>query len=191
MSDTPFILDIYSVLVDNSSFCKDSSLGDQVRFEVIDMLRSGWSPSRIVRHLYHTLGIEIPPPHVVELREALPPAAFLAPGKLAEKLQFVDLEIDALGDLGRLIKINETRLATLLELEKDNVQNFEATDELIKLQTKQLREYIELKMKLGLLPQEAPEIHATVHREPTVEDILKEHGIRSDRPGSDSEETPD
>jgi hypothetical protein len=183
----PDFSNLYSVQVDNESFGEESQLGDQVRYEIIDMLRSGWSPPKITRHLYHTLNLEIPPTHIVELRDALPPVALLPPGKLTERLQYVDLEIDALGDLGRLIKINEKRLDKLLELEGDNIQQFEATDELIKLMVRQLREYLELKMRLGLLPEEAPDRSIVVmSKEPTVEEILKNHGIRPDGSGSDS-----
>lgn len=184
--------DAYAVIVENDSFGADSQLGTQVRIEVVDMIRSGWTPNRIVKHLYHTLGVDVPVEHVTELRDAIPKALLLPPSELASLLNDVDLQIDVLGDLGRLIALNRDRLARQIQAEKTNEACFESVDDIMEGTAKLLAQYSKLQMDLGLLPQQMPEMR--LHLEsatPTVEEILKTYGVQRPRPGFDSGEAAD
>jgi hypothetical protein len=187
MEDLPFD-DIHETHADNDSFRVDSGLGDQVRYETIDMLRSGWSPGRITRHLHQVHGIEVPLRDIIELRDTLPPAALLPPGHLQKRYLMVDLAVDALGELGRLIKLQEERLNTALKEESESKQHFDYTDEVAKQYEKQLVRYLQLQMDLGLLPTEpmALQLGLTVHKAPTTEDILQQYGGHREGPPADS-----
>jgi hypothetical protein len=180
---------IHGVTVDNETFGPDAPLGQEVRFEVIDMLCSGWTPGRIARHIYHTHGVSLPLKDIIGLWEAIPDAALLPPSKLSEKLQQVDLEFDALGLMARLLRINEDRLGKLLGEEDQHSDTlFDQATELAELLAKQAASYVELKMKLGLYPQEAPEgiLSLEIHSTPTVGEILKAHAVHGPRPDPDS-----
>lgn len=185
MTENPFP-EVYDITVENDAFGPDSD--PALRHEVIDMLRTGWSPGRIARFVHQTLGITLAVSHVAELRKALPPVALLPPGKLAKRLDLVDLEIDTLGELARTIRVAEDRLdSALLVEEASGSPPTKKTSQLLEQYAKLLQQYAELKMKMGLIPEEPVKIDVTSKGEALAVPTLREIHDRVQRERSEAD----
>jgi len=97
----------------------DSIARSGTAYEIFSRLCSGWSPYRISRELARK-GIQITPRDIKEYMEEIPPAYFLPPSRIRTRLLQLDVQIDALGGLARLIRIQEERVSTALLVEEVN-----------------------------------------------------------------------
>jgi len=145
--------------------------------DIFDMICSGWSPARISRHLYKTQELTIPTRDIKEFLEEIPTVYFLPTPRLRERLLKLDVRIDALGDLARLIRIGEERLSAALLTEEQNPQAMTSkVSQLMREQYKMLLQFAKLQQEVGELPTEPLQLDIKAHLDklPTIGDILKE-----------------
>lgn len=150
----------------------------ELKQEVFDMLCSGWSPARVSRHLFKTKGIKLTPSAVRTFLTEIPPALVLPPSLIKTKLLQLDITIDAVGELGRLLRVQEERLSAALLVEefgggeKGSI-TLEAT-RLLKEYWKSLTEYVTLLQSVGELPAEPVKFDLTSGGQslPTLREML-------------------
>jgi len=161
--------------------------------DVFTLLCSGWSPFKISRYLHKTEGLIIPPADIKEFMTEIPPAFFLPPSYIRKKLLKLDVRIDAMGDLARLIRIGEERLSAALLAEEQNPEALNAkVSRMVKQQFEMLVKFAELQTKVGDLPTEPVRLDATLRfkeKPPTLGEILKGARFHEEPPESTTGDT--
>ena len=84
---------------------------------VFDMICSGWTPASISRHLVRNLGVQVRPYAIKKFADNVPPVLVLPPSFIKTKLNEIDVQIDAVAEMQRLLKVTEDRLSTALLIE--------------------------------------------------------------------------
>ena len=155
--------------------------------EVFDMLCSNWSPARVSRHLFRTKGVKLTPSAIRTFLDEIPPAFVLPPSFIKTKLLQLDVIVDSVGELGRMLKVQEERVSAALLLEditpggaKGNSITIEAT-RLIEKYEKSLHAYTTLMQSIGELPEEPMKVDLTSGGEglPTLRQIFEEKDERA------------
>ncbi len=78
--------------------------------EIFDRLLSGWSPARISEVVKKRHGVLIKPEDIEAYRQQIPEEMFLGASELAKRLKNIDVRVDALLTMERLIVLLEQRL---------------------------------------------------------------------------------
>jgi hypothetical protein len=127
------------------------------------MLSSGWSASRVHQHIKLVYRVMVPLVDIKAYRELIPSEAMLPPVPLKEQFQDIDIEIDAVGEMGRLLRLSAERLQDALLVEELTEERVPYLDTAVKVYWKMLREYVETKQTLGVLPiaEKAVEVSVT------------------------------
>ena len=145
--------------------------------EIFDLLLSGWSPAKISKSLYKQYGEVVPPHDIKGFLDELPPALLLPPSYLRTKLKQIDLTIDAVGELGRVLRLQSERLDTALVLEDVAGRPFPLTDRLSRIYWRMLLDYVDKLQSLGDLPK-APakfeEVMPNGEKLPRLRDLLED-----------------
>lgn len=152
----------------------------ELKQDIFNMLCSNWSPSRISKHLFRAKGIKLTPTAINTFLKEIPPAFVLPPSFIKKKLLLLDITIDSIDELGRLLKIQEERVAAALLLEdlspggSGKGITIEAT-RLIKEYEKSLLAYTELMQSLGEIPEEPVKVDLTSGGEtfPTLRQLIE------------------
>ncbi len=145
--------------------------------EIFDLLLSGWSPAKVARNLYKQHGVVMAPHEIANFLTVIPPAMLLPPSYLRKRLKQIDITIDAVGELGRLLALQSERLDAALVLEEVTQKPLPLTDKLTKTYWKMLLEYTDKLQSIGDLPTEPVKIEAGPGRDsglPRLKDLLTE-----------------
>jgi len=152
----------------------------ELKQEVFDMLCSGWSPARVSRHLFKTKGVKLTPAAVRTFLDEIPPAFVLPLSLIKTKLLQLDIVVDAVGELNRLLMIQEGRVSAALLVEEvspggEKSITLEAT-RLLKEYWKSLMEFVALLQSIGELPAEPAKFDITSGGEhiPTLREMLEQ-----------------
>lgn len=144
--------------------------------EVFDLLLSGWSPAKISKTLFKQYGELLPPHEIAAFLEEIPVSLLLPPSYLQRRLKQVDITFDAVGELGRLLRLQSERLDASLMLEEVTQQPQPTTDKQARVYWQMLLDYIEKLQSLGDLPKAAAKLEVTPHEAvaaPRLRDLLE------------------
>jgi len=87
------------------------------RQTIFNCLANNWSASRVHAYLMQTVNVDISAKDIQTFRDTLKEEDFLPVTYLQSKFKDLDIEIDAIGELARLLKLSAERLDTALFLE--------------------------------------------------------------------------
>ena len=147
------------------------------RQEIFNKLVSGWTPGRVASILSAYYGAEITEKSVTEYREKIPDEVAIRVPYLHKLLQLIDIEIDPMGEMQKVLKLAAMRLDGALEREEQAKEKEEASpaqlrkmsdavDKANKLYWKFLGDYVErIALIKGarasrdvLMPQKVPSV---------------------------------
>jgi hypothetical protein len=124
------------------------------KHEIFSKLLSGWSPARIAASLLSKYGAEASPSDIRAFAAEIPPETWLKPSALAQRLKYVDIEIDPIQEMHKLIAFQRERLDDVLLLEKaQGQQQNTLVNDRAKALWKMLCDYVKLMGELGMLPE--------------------------------------
>lgn len=122
--------------------------------EIITMLRSLWTPARIVRYLRFRYGDEgVTPADIKKVKDGMAQAAFLTPSKLAAR---GDVQVDTLMAMSRLLLEQEEQVsAAVIAAEQGGADPGarRIASILIKQYWNMLTEFAEIMQSVGELPK--------------------------------------
>lgn len=148
-------------------------LADQMPYEdeIITMLRSLWTPARVVRYLRFRYGDEgLTAEDVTRVKDQMPSGSFIRASKLAEQ---GDVKIDTLMAMSRLLLAQEEQVSAATLAAEQNPEDStaqRATAKLTKQYWDMLVEFSEIMQSVGELPkvgakrgeEEPPEVRVPV-----------------------------
>jgi hypothetical protein len=141
--------------------------------EIYECLTSGWTPARVSHYIERTYGTQITTADIKAYRETIPKALIIPPSYIRAKLLELDIQVDAIGDMARVLKIMEDRVGTALLQESISGSPLETTNHMIAAYWRMLEEYIVFRQRLGELPSEPIKIADVSDAKPKLGDILK------------------
>ena len=97
------------------------------RQEIFDKLLSGWSPARVARSIEKRHGIVIPVQDIAAFRETIPSELALKESELSKRLKHIDVEVDALLEMQRVLMLDRDRLNDALLRDEITRQPLEET----------------------------------------------------------------
>ena len=148
--------------------------------EILDCLRSGWSPSRISKYLFSTAKIVVSPAEIGGWLDDLPPEQVMPPSFLRRKLLMLDLQVDVTGEMARVIRLMEERLSGAMLAEELSHQPMTQIPRLADQYFDMLERYQKARQSLGELPATGAGEGGTVINNPqtvvvrSVRDIIQE-----------------
>ena len=89
------------------------------RQEIFNKLVSGWTPARVASILSVYYGMDITEKSVTEYRERIPDEVAIRVPYLHKLLHLIDIEIDPMGEMQRVLKLAAMRLDAMLEREEE------------------------------------------------------------------------
>jgi len=89
------------------------------RQEVFNKLVTGWSPSRISAIMESYYHVVITEPDILEYAKLIPPEVKIRVPYLHRLLHLLDIEVDPMGEMQRLMKFMAIRLDEALQAEED------------------------------------------------------------------------
>jgi len=122
------------------------------RLEVHDMLCSGWSPARVYRHLEVVRHVKVPLHEIINYLATIPEAELLPKTVLQQQFQGADIEVDALGEMARLLRLQSERLGTALFLEQRTGERIPYVEIASKIYWQMLQDYVAMKQVVGEIP---------------------------------------
>jgi len=153
-----------------------ANLEDTVRDELFAMLCSQVSPSRCAHALYRQHALLIPVADIEEFQREIPEEFFLEASALAKEQQNVDVALDPVQMLARLLRQEYLALeAMILAMQvSQNGPTAAEVDEKMDRFFERVEQYVQLRQKLGELPTEPLKIdvHKTEEPLPSVEALL-------------------
>jgi len=120
--------------------------------EVREMLCSGWSPDRVSRFLKKSSSIDIPIDNITDYLETIPQEDIVDFSALQRRYKNLNIQVDAMGELARVLSLVSDRLATAINVEDKNQIRIGYVDTATQLYWKMLIEFAELQQSLGELP---------------------------------------
>jgi len=123
-----------------------------LKHEIFSLLCSGWSPHRISKHLARTESVFIPAIDIRDFLNDIPPAYILEPTYLRRRLLTIDIEIDAVGEMARILRTMEERLAAAVLADEVSPSGSPRVVKLSKEYFTLLERYVITRQKLGELP---------------------------------------
>ena len=124
----------------------------EYQYAIRAMLCSGWSAARVAEHLQETKGVQVPVAQIEAYLSTIPEKEKLENSVLQERYKALDVKIDALGEMARLLRLSSDRLGASLSIEVMTKERIGYTDVAIANYWRMLGEYIEVKQGMGLLP---------------------------------------
>jgi len=165
---------VQGVGVDVSAIAAGTPILDDdepLKQEVFDKLCSGWTAAKISRDLLRSRGIALRPYAIKQFFDNIPASYILPPTHIRQKLMQLDIQVDAVGEMQRLLRITEERLATALLVE-DLAPDSNSTASIDGSKSKSpkgitvegtrmttiywqmLKDFVEIQQELGDLPKE-------------------------------------
>ena len=130
----------------------ESVEGSGLKYEIFSLLCSGWSPHRISRHLARIEHIVVPAIDIRNFLNDIPPAFILPPTYLRRRLLQIDIEIDAIGEMARVLRTMEERLSIAVLADDVSPSGSTMVVKLSKEYFTMLERYVIARQKLGELP---------------------------------------
>jgi len=116
---------------------------------IFNCLINNWSPARTHTYLIRTAGVSIPVDAIKEYREQLDETDFLPITYLQSKFREIDIEVDAIGELARLLKLKAERLDTALFIESVTRPLLGIVDQQFHEYWDLLKQYVTIQKGLG------------------------------------------
>lgn len=121
------------------------------RQEIFNKLVSGWTPARVASILSAYYGMDITEKSITEYREKIPDEVAIRVPYLHKLLHLIDIEVDPMGEMQRVLKLAANMLDDALELREEAKEESPAgkrklTDQITKaakVYWKFLGEYVE------------------------------------------------
>ena len=129
-----------------------SDILEPYQLEVHDMLCSGWSPARVYRHLEIVRRVKVPLQDLNDFLISIPPSEILPKTQLQKEFDGADIEVDAIGEMARLLRLQAERLGVGLLLEQREGERLPYVDVASQVYWKMLKDYIDAKQAAGELP---------------------------------------
>ena len=120
--------------------------------ELHDLLCSGWSAARVCSHMKTVKKVDIPLGEIIAFQNSIPQEEMLPVSDLSKRFLQLDLQIDAVGEMARLLRLSGDRLGVALTLEQASNQRIPYVDIATRNYWQMLREYVETRQTLGELP---------------------------------------
>jgi len=119
------------------------------RQTIFNCLANNWSAARVHAYLMQTANVDISVRDIQAFRDSLKEEDFLPVTYLQRKFKDLDIEIDAIGELARLLKLKAERLDDALFFEKIS----HPLNTIVDLQVREywdlLRQYLAIQKSLG------------------------------------------
>jgi len=125
---------------------------DPYRLEVYDMLCSGWSVTRIYRYLEAVRHAKVPLQDIISMLASIPESDILPKTVLQKEFAGADIEIDAIGEMARLLRLQSERIGVALLLEKAVGERVPYVETASRVYWVMLREYVSTKQLVGEMP---------------------------------------
>ena len=124
------------------------------RQTIFNCLANNWSASRVHAYLIQTAQVDVPTSAIEEYRASIDKDAFLPVTYLQSKFKELDIEIDAIGELARLLKLSQERLDMALFLESISHPLYIIVDQQKREYWNLLREYLAIQKGLGFFTKD-------------------------------------
>ena len=120
------------------------------RQTIFNCLANNWSAARVHAYLMQTAQVDILTRDIQAFREQLDDNVFLPISYLQSKFKELDIEVDAIGELARLLKLSQERLDMALFLESVTVTPLNTiVDQQKREYWNLLKEYLAIQKGLG------------------------------------------
>jgi len=116
---------------------------------IFNCLANNWSAGRVHAYLMQTVGVNIPTSAIQAFRDQLDDSIFLPMTYLQSKFRELDIEVDAIGELARLLKLKAERLDMALFLESCSHPLFSIVDQQLREYWGLLKQYLAIQKGLG------------------------------------------
>ena len=126
----------------------------EYRQTIFNCLANNWSPARVHAYLIQTAQVDIPTSAIEEYRASIDKDAFLPVTILQSKFKELDIEIDAIGELARLLKLSQERLDVALFLESVTHPMHILVDQQKREYWALLKEYLAIQKGLGFFTKD-------------------------------------
>jgi len=120
--------------------------------EIREMLCSGWTPARVTRFLKQVRTVDIAIDDVADYLTQIPKEDIVDFSALQRRYQNLDIQVDAMGELARLLRLVSDRLASAVNVEDMTGTRISYIDTATQLYWRMLVEFAELQQSLGDLP---------------------------------------
>lgn len=133
---------------------------------VFDLSVSGWSASRISKHL-KKLGHQISVRDVIKYQAHVPVELIIEPSIVSRKMKTLDVYVDAFNEMGKVLLTMASRLDLLLVLEESNPKYFAPLiTKITKDYFSMLQDYARLQAEVGEVPFHVPAAAEASHDGP-------------------------
>lgn len=148
---------------------------------IFNCLANNWSAERIHSYLLQTMQINIPTSAIQTYRDQLDEDVFLPISHLQHKFKELDIEVDAIGELARLLKLSQERLDMALFLESITHPLNTIVDQQKREYWELLKQYLAIQKGLGFFtkdttsrdPQDVLPANITPGEIPTIRHLLE------------------
>jgi len=120
--------------------------------EIREMLCSGWTPARVVRFIKQARTVDIAIDDVSDYLIQIPKEDIVDFSALQRRYKNLDLQVDAMGELARVLRLVSDRLASAVHVEDMTKTRLAYVDTATQLYWRMLVEFAELQQSLGDLP---------------------------------------
>ena len=154
-----------------------AALEDTLREELFAMLCSQVSPARCAHAMYRQHAVLLPVADITAFQQEIPEDLFLGESALAQAQQNIDVMLDPIQMLSRLLFQDYKALEALIlamQLSPDSGPTADEVDQRMDRFFERVQQYVQLRQKLGELPTEPLKIdlHKMEEPLPSVEELL-------------------
>lgn len=131
--------------------------------EIFNMLCSGISPVRVADLIFQRHHVAVPPADIAAFAEAIDQDYFVPYSKIAERLNRVDAQVDAITEYARMLLLQRDRVDAAVLAEEVAQGDSEASRQVnkeMRTYLMMLEKYIRLRQELGELPKEPMKIQS-------------------------------
>jgi hypothetical protein len=157
--------------------------------DIFEMLLCGWSPSRISKHLLKLYGETIAPAAIMQYLNDIPPALLLPSSYLRRRINQIDMQIDATGEMAKLLKLASDRLDEATSCEDITGIHTPTVDRLMLQYWDMLCKYVLMMQSLGDMPS-APKKFQEVAADPNTPKLRTLRELYDDSMKRQLDETP-
>jgi len=159
--------------------------GPDLNYQVYRMLVTGWHPEAIAAHLETTYNQIVPTEVIIDFKNKIDPQLFIPPTYLRERYKNLDLQIDPLAEINRVLFLMQERLGASVLLEEIDGIPSPGTTDLVESYFNMLHNTALLQNKLGTLGKPQPAVEAGAEARvggglPSLRLLLEVHGAGND-----------
>lgn len=120
--------------------------------DIREMLCSGWSPTRVHRFLKAVRSVDVPVRDISDYLGSIPKDEILDFTTLQQRYKQIDIQVDAMGEMARLLRLTSDRLGAALMVEESSGTRLAYVDTVTASYWKMLGEFIGIQQSVGELP---------------------------------------